>query len=101
MTEFPLTPPRGGPIIPLPAAGTPPARHTGDETMARQTYTFTEAPDYTAATYYAGTAAVTLDEWAGKSFAEFAAGMTGRGFNYRREEVTLTRGKFVDHTWEK
>jgi hypothetical protein len=69
--------------------------------MTRQTYTFTEAPDYTAATYYAGTTATTLDEWAGRSFADFAAGMANRGFTYSREDYTLSRGQFTEHTWSK
>lgn len=65
-------------------------------------YTFKVAPDYTAATYYHGDrGAITLDEWAGRTAEEFNAGMKGRGFTYRVEVYTLSRGEFTEHIWEK
>lgn len=66
-----------------------------------QTYTFKIAPDYTIATYDDGRNTVTLDEWTGRTLAEFAAGMTGRGFAYRVERYELSRGKFEEHVWNK
>lgn len=66
-----------------------------------ETYTFTVAPDYTNATYARGNHFATLDEWCGRTLADFAAGMAGRGFRYRAETYTLSRGEFTEHVWEK
>ncbi len=70
--------------------------------MARETYEFKEAPEYTIATYYTPMTATVMDEWTGRTFADFAAGMKGRGFTYRKEEYELSGGrKFTEHFWEK
>ncbi len=73
--------------------------------MPRETYEFKEAPEYTSATYYGAPygpfACVNMDEWSGRTFAEFAAGMAGRGFKYRKEEYEMSGRKFIEHFWEK
>jgi hypothetical protein len=67
-----------------------------------QTYTFKVGPDYTIATFARGNDLITLDEWSGRTLAEFAAGMTGRGFSYRVDRYELNGGrKFEEHVWEK
>ena len=69
--------------------------------MTTETYTFKVAPTYTDATFCRGNHFATLHEWAGRTLAEFAAGMTGRGFSYRTETYTLTAGEFTEHIWER
>lgn len=66
-----------------------------------ETYIFKVAPDYTSAEFHRGMTTITLDEWAGRTLEDFANGMKGRGFTYRTEEYTLSRGKFVEHIWER
>lgn len=68
----------------------------------RESYTFKIAPEYTIATYSVNYSSTVMEEWRGKSLADFAAGMTGRGFRYRVNEYELSGGrKFAEHIWER
>jgi len=69
---------------------------------ATEMYVMKVAPTYTATMYHTATGHTAfLDEWAGRSAEDFNAGMKGRGFRYRKDEYTLSSGKFVEHIWER
>lgn len=71
--------------------------------MATETYCFKVAPEYTSATYYAnGTVCVTMDEWAGRTLADFAAGMARKGgFAHRVETFNLSGRVIEEHYWTR
>ncbi len=67
-----------------------------------ETYTFAVGPDYTIATFCRGDHSAVLDEWTGRTFAEFAAGMRAKGgYQYRQETWTMNGRTVTEHTWER
>jgi hypothetical protein len=73
----------------------------------REIYTLTVGPDYTIATaddIPSRYATITLDEWTGKTFEEFAEAMKRKGgkpFTYNVETWTLSGRTITEHTWER
>jgi hypothetical protein len=70
----------------------------------REAYTFKVGPDYTIAHGGRGEHFVCLEEWDGRTLAEFTAGMAKRAgkWAYRVEAYEIPgRGKFEEHTWTK
>lgn len=68
----------------------------------RESYTFKIGPDYTIVHGGRGDHYICLEEWSGRTLAEFTAAMAKRGkWEYRVERYELSRGAFEEHTWSR